>query len=243
MAPCRCPTPDSVHCCKWEAVYSDAEFRDDSIAIRLCTAIQLRPCRPATEDYCNYVSTVQKLLDGLQPQDLPLAIVRVLQDFPTFKKSQQPSLPHEITNAQSCFTPMLTRYIRMAEEDRFKTSFSSLVGLFEWTVMPMGLISAPASFQRVMSDLFKDLRFVYVYMDDIVIHSATAAMHHEHFCQVSQRLQDNEFRLTLSKCSFQASSIDFLGFEIPAAGIQPLTANISSIMSLPSRLSPRTAVR
>ncbi|KAL8424624.1 hypothetical protein Efla_006025 [Eimeria flavescens] len=29
---------DSDHCCKWEAVYSDAEFRDDSVAIRLCTA-------------------------------------------------------------------------------------------------------------------------------------------------------------------------------------------------------------
>ncbi|KAL8428442.1 hypothetical protein Efla_003258 [Eimeria flavescens] len=44
--------------------------------------------------------------------------------------------------------------IRMAERDIFKTSFSSPVGLFERTVMPMGSISAPASFQRVIGPPF-----------------------------------------------------------------------------------------
>ncbi|KAL8270283.1 hypothetical protein Esti_005799 [Eimeria stiedai] len=51
--------------------------------------------------------------------------------------------------------------IRMAKQEIFKTSFSSPVGFFEWTVMPMGLINAPAYFfQRFMSDLLKDLRLV-----------------------------------------------------------------------------------
>ncbi|KAL8444796.1 hypothetical protein Emed_006052 [Eimeria media] len=330
---------DSAHCYKWEAVYSDAEFRDDSIAIRLCTARQLRPHPPATDDYCNYVSTLQKLPDGQEPQHIPPEVVRILQDFsdiqeePTdlppprnhqdaiplyadaqpVRRSPYRLWPRELQHLESCIYTWLANgwirpsysswaspvffvskkngelrlvvdyrgpnsqtqpekfplplidvlvdnmgkpkffrrldlrngfyQIRMAEDDIFKTSFSSPVGLFECTVMPMGLINAPASFQRVMSDLFKDLKFVQVYMDDIVIHSATAAIHHGHLRQVFQRLQDNEFRLNLSKCSFQASSIDFLEFRISAAGVQPLPANISSIMSLPPRLSSRTAVR
>ncbi|KAL8439026.1 hypothetical protein Efla_002435 [Eimeria flavescens] len=44
---------DSDHCYKWQAVYSDAEFHDESVAIRLCTARQIRPYPAANEAYCN----------------------------------------------------------------------------------------------------------------------------------------------------------------------------------------------
>ncbi|KAL8270240.1 hypothetical protein Esti_005839 [Eimeria stiedai] len=261
-------------------------------------ARQFRPYPSATEDYCNYVSTV--LPDGLEHQEVFPAVVRILQNFPDVQKEPTTLPPprnhrHAIplyadaqpvlffvskkngelrlladyrglnsqTQPNKFLLPLVGilidnmgkfkfsrldlrdgfYQIGMAEEDTFKTSFSNPVALFGWTVMPVGLINAPASSQRVMSDLFKDLKLLQVCMDGIVIQSATAAMHHEQSRQVFQRPQDNEFRLSLSKCSFQASSIDFLGFEISAAGVQPLTAKISSIMSLPSRLSLRTAVR
>ncbi|KAL8428441.1 hypothetical protein Efla_003257 [Eimeria flavescens] len=45
----------SDHCYKWEAVYSDAEFHPESVAIRLCTARQIGPYPAANEAYCNYV--------------------------------------------------------------------------------------------------------------------------------------------------------------------------------------------
>ena len=37
--------------------------------------------------------------------------------------------------------------IRMAREDRWKTAFRSVLGLFEYKVMPFGLKGAPATFQ------------------------------------------------------------------------------------------------
>ncbi|KAL8435341.1 hypothetical protein Efla_006971 [Eimeria flavescens] len=156
----------------------------------------------------------------------------------TSRKSQQPSLRRGFA------MPLYPDAgpIRMADGDIFKTSFSSPVGLFEWTVMLTGLISAPASFQRVMSELFKNLQFVQVYMDDIVVHSRALSGHHDHLRHVFQEFQEKAFRRNLSKCSFDADCIYFLGFQISPAGVQPLAANVSSILPMPSTFSPRTAV-
>ncbi|KAL8425389.1 hypothetical protein Efla_003617 [Eimeria flavescens] len=52
----------------------------------------------------------------------------------------------------------------------------------------------------------------------------------------------NAFHLNLSKCSFDADCIDFLGFQISPAGVQPLTGNASSIIAMPSTFSSQTGI-
>ncbi|KAL8426773.1 hypothetical protein Efla_003367 [Eimeria flavescens] len=89
----------------------------------------------------------------------------------------------------------------------------------------------------------KVLKFVQVYMDDIVVHSTTLTSHHDHRDTFSRGFQKNAFHLNLSNCSFDADSIDFLGYQISPAGVQPLAANVSSILSMDSTFSSRTAVR
>ncbi|KAL8426014.1 hypothetical protein Efla_001932 [Eimeria flavescens] len=84
--------PDSHHCYKWQAVYSDAEFHDESVAICLCTARQIRPYPAANEAYCNYVSTIQKLPEEAQPLAIPPAVSSILQDCPAIRK-QPTALP------------------------------------------------------------------------------------------------------------------------------------------------------
>jgi hypothetical protein len=63
--------------------------------------------------------------------------------------------------------------VRVAEGDKWKTTFCTRYGSFEWLVMPFGLSNAPATFQRFMNDIFGDLLNVYViiYLDDILISS------------------------------------------------------------------------
>ena len=41
-------------------------------------------------------------------------------------------------------------HVSVAEHDRCKTAFRSTKGLYEFTVMPLGLVNAPAIFQRAM---------------------------------------------------------------------------------------------
>ena len=55
-----------------------------------------------------------------------------------------------------------------------KTAFSTDFGKYEFMVMPFGLVGAPATFQRLMNELFGDLHGkVAVYMDDLAIYSET----------------------------------------------------------------------
>jgi cleavage and polyadenylation specificity factor subunit 1 len=55
--------------------------------------------------------------------------------------------------------------IPMAEEDIPKTAVSTPFALFEFVVMPFGLRNATQTFQRFMDTIFRDLDFVYCYID------------------------------------------------------------------------------
>jgi hypothetical protein len=71
--------------------------------------------------------------------------------------------------------------IFMAPEDVNKTAFRvpGAVGLFEYVVMTFGLKNAGATYQRAMNYIFHDLigKLVEIYIDDIVLKSASVEGH------------------------------------------------------------------
>ena len=69
--------------------------------------------------------------------------------------------------------------VAMAEVDVPKTAFRTASGLYEFVVMPFGLINAPATFQRAMDTLLVDLKCVclVVYLDDLLVYSRSWAAH------------------------------------------------------------------
>jgi hypothetical protein len=71
--------------------------------------------------------------------------------------------------------------IFMAPEDIHKTAFRvpGAVGLFEYVVMTFGLKNAGATYQRAMNYMFHDLigKLVEIYIDDVVVKSASAEGH------------------------------------------------------------------
>jgi hypothetical protein len=72
--------------------------------------------------------------------------------------------------------------IRVADGEQHKTAFQTHHGLFEFLVMPFGLTNAPASFQSLMNHVFEDLlrKCVLVFVDDILIYSASFSKHITH---------------------------------------------------------------
>jgi hypothetical protein len=77
--------------------------------------------------------------------------------------------------------------------------------------MPFGLTNAPASFQRLMNNVLRPflLKFVKVYIDDIVIHSKTFDEHVAQLKQVLQVLRENKLYAKMSKCFFARRDIEF----------------------------------
>ncbi|EOY06953.1 Uncharacterized protein TCM_021512 [Theobroma cacao] len=61
--------------------------------------------------------------------------------------------------------------IKMAPEDREKTTFITMSGTFYYKVMPFSLKNAGATYQRAMVTLFHDMmhREVEVYVDDMIV--------------------------------------------------------------------------
>ena len=63
--------------------------------------------------------------------------------------------------------------IRIQEGDEWKTGFRTRYGLFEYKVMPFGVANAPATFQNMMYEIFRDMidLGVVINLDDILTYS------------------------------------------------------------------------
>lgn len=112
--------------------------------------------------------------------------------------------------------------IRIDPADVEKTAFRTPYGLFQFKVLSFGLTNAPATFQRVMNDTFRQELgvFVLVYLDDILVFSRTPAEHLQHLRCVLSKLRQHSLYAKLSKCHFGRTELPFLGHIISGNGVQ-----------------------
>jgi hypothetical protein len=111
--------------------------------------------------------------------------------------------------------------IAMHPDDQHKTAFITPMGLYEYTRMPFGLVSAPATFQRLMQTTMSDFlySFLLVYLDDLLVYSKTFDDHIDHLDRLLQRIRDTGLKLRIDKCHFLCKEVAYLGHTISAAGI------------------------
>lgn len=88
--------------------------------------------------------------------------------------------------------------------------------------MPFGLANAPATYQRLMVQCLGELHMVdcFIYLDDVIIFSATFEEHIEKLGRVLQRLREHGIKLSPKKCSFFQQRVKYLGFIVTADGIE-----------------------
>ena len=113
--------------------------------------------------------------------------------------------------------------VRLKEEDVPKTAFRTPFGLYEFLVLPFGLTNAPATFQRLMNEVFHDFireGFVVVYLDDVLVFSNTEEEHLAHLERVFKRLREHSLLAKLVKCDFWKKQLRYLGHIIGANGLQ-----------------------
>ena len=84
-------------------------------------------------------------------------------------------------------------------------------GIYQYTVLPMGICNAPDIFQGIMMKLLGDLPWCQVYMDDILITSnGTYNNHIDKLAEVLRRLEKAGFRANVRKCTFAADHVEYL---------------------------------
>ena len=76
------------------------------------------------------------------------------------------------------------------ESDQHKTTFTTPMGLYEYTKMPYGLCNSTATFQMLMHIVFREEtnEKVLIFFEDIIIYSSTIEEHFERLTLVFQRL-------------------------------------------------------
>lgn len=108
--------------------------------------------------------------------------------------------------------------IRIRKEDIPKTAAATPIGLFEFTRMPFGLRTAPQTFQRVMDSLFGHLKYVFCYIDDILVFSKTLEEHVQHLANVFKIMQHAGLRINKRKSEFAKDELSFLSYRINKEG-------------------------
>ena len=104
--------------------------------------------------------------------------------------------------------------IPLDPSSRAYTAFATPLGLKQYRVVPFGLTTSPAVFNRVMRGILNGIPGVEVFVDDILIHSSTWQAHLETISLVLGKLSETGLTVKPSKCEFGQTSVDFLGHVI-----------------------------
>jgi len=111
--------------------------------------------------------------------------------------------------------------LRIAVGDEWKTVFRTKKGLFEYTVMPFGLMNAPASFQEMMDTIFKDVEGCVWYLDDILIFEGKTEEEHQALVEkVLEKCVEHGLAVNLPKSEFHVKQTLFLGHIINGQQVQ-----------------------
>ena len=127
----------------------------------------------------------------------------------------------------------------MEEACKDKTTLRRRYGTFKFEVMPFGLTNMPETFQRMMDTLLKNLDFVRVYIDDIVIHSKTEDDHLENLRETLKLTVAHGLKLKLNKSLFMVPENVFLGYIIDGDGIRTDPEKICKIQEVIPSVSKR----
>lgn len=125
--------------------------------------------------------------------------------------------------------------VEVHPDPRENTAFITYGGLYEFLVTPFGLSNAPATYQRLMECVLRNLTYkiCLIYLDDILVYSKTFPEHLNHLRQVFDRLRHANLKLKPSKCKFACNKVHYLGHVVSSEGIAPDEDKISTVKDFP----------
>ena len=133
----------------------------------------------------------------------------------------------------------------MHPPDAEKTTFITSHGLFCYNVMPFSLKNVGATYQRLVTKVFKPLlgKTMEVYINDMLVKSKELLDHAEHLQEAFKLLRAYDMKHNPSKYAFEVSAGRFLGFMVTQWGIEANPAQLKAILESQSPASRKGVQR
>jgi hypothetical protein len=130
--------------------------------------------------------------------------------------------------------------IKIAPEDRYKTTFDTKWRSYQYIVMPFVMNNAPSIFSIVVIVTFKEFihKFLKVYLDDWTIYILLKD-HVEVLNLILERCRQCQISLNIKKCIFGTPFGILLGHIVCKQGLLVGIAKIALIVNLPPPKSVR----
>lgn len=125
--------------------------------------------------------------------------------------------------------------VKLDKNSRNITAFVTPNGQYRYLKAPQGLANSSQALNRVMLDIFGDLKYKYCvpYADDLLIYSNSVEEHFKHLSEVLRRLKENGLTAKPEKCRFFMTRLKYLGLIIDENGLSIDTSKVQAINDLP----------
>ena len=152
----------------------------------------------------------------------------------------------QIGNAKFVSTfDMLKGYwqVPLTQRAREISAFVTPSGLYQYKVMPFGMKNAPATFQRMVNKLVRDIDGCEGYIDDVVIFSDNWSDHIRQIERFFQIMREAKLTINLMKSEFGKATVKYLGHIVGQGQVRPLDAKIQTIVKYPIPTSRKELAR
>ena len=119
-------------------------------------------------------------------------------------------------------------------KDEWKMAFHTKKGLFEYMVMPFGLMNASTSFQGIMDMIFANIERVIWYINDTLIYEGTTEAEHQRIMEkVLAKCIEYGLAVNFTKLAFYYIEVNFLKYIINGLDIPMKSEKIETIKNWP----------
>ena len=133
----------------------------------------------------------------------------------TNQRSNHQSEILDQTHRFSHFTKLDIRWgynnVRLREEDEWKAAFTTNRGMYEPTVMFFGLTNSPATFTRMMNEIFLDeilQGWFLIYMDDMLIMANSVEENLLRTAVILEKCRHHKLFFKPEKCAFAQTKLN-----------------------------------
>uniref|UniRef100_A0A1I7UWV7 RNA-directed DNA polymerase n=2 Tax=Caenorhabditis tropicalis TaxID=1561998 RepID=A0A1I7UWV7_9PELO len=112
--------------------------------------------------------------------------------------------------------------IPLQEDSKPITAFAIGSELYEWNVLPFGLVTSPAVFQATMESVVGESlgQCAFVYVDDLLIASESIDQHVLDLENILIRIRKSGMKLRAKKCRIAQKEVEYLGHNITPEGVK-----------------------